>query len=559
LNSPANPDIIIASSLQKIFPDWQPVENKVPLTVLQNDLISFQVAARWKGDKWVWANIRLESEIPAAVRAVKLSPSAYPAPVVTDPGYERIQPGLFPDRLAALPEGRLPQGRRFKLIPGQFRALWIDVETNEEAGGVYPVRIIAEDDAGQNLFSAEARVEIIPVKLPEGKVFHTEWFHADCLADYYRVPVFSDEHFAILENFISAAVRRGINTLLMPLFTYPLDTGEGGARTTIQLVGVRRNKSSQAPDYAFDFTLLDRWVRMCERLGVRYFELSHLFSQWGAKYAPKIFADVDGVTEAIFGWHTPGNGAEYKLFLSAFLPELDQHLRALGIAERCFVHVSDEPDNLSLDAYREARQTVASLLKGYTIIDAISDIEFYQSGAAAHPIPAINKIEPFLDAKVPELWTYYCVSQSKDVSNRFFSMPLSRARILGVQLYKYRIEGFLHWGFNFYNSQLSLRHIDPYAVTDADEGFPSGDPFVVYPGPDGMPEESVRLMAMDAAFRDIRALTLLENLAGRQQVIEMIDRLLDNPTFTSYPYSDEPLLLLRRNVNMMIGDVYGKK
>jgi len=509
---------------------------------------------RWNGQGWTWANIRLETNIPAAVtvRAVKLSPSAYPAPPTVGKGYERVTPGLFPDRLAALPEGR-----RFKLMPGQFRSLWIDIETNAyAAGGTYTIKVIADDDAGQCLFSAETEIEVIPVCLPESNMYHTEWFHADCLADYYQVPVFSDEHFSIIENFIRTAVHRGINTLLTPLFTYPLDTAVGGSRTTVQLVDVKYNSADH--HYTFDFSLLDRWVHMCERLGVKYFELSHLFSQWGAKYAPKIIADVDGAIQNIFGWHTLGNSPEYKMFLSAFLPELDRHLRTLGIAERCFVHISDEPSCNNMDTYNDARQTVAALMPGYTIIDALSDFEFYQTGAASHPIPAIDHIQPFLDANVPQLWTYYCVSQSKDVSNRFFSMPLSRTRILGVQLYKYHIEGFLHWGFNFYNSQLSLRAIDPHCVTDADEAFPSGDPFLVYPGSDGQAEESIRLMAIDAAFRDIRALTLLEKLSGRQEAESLINILLDNPTLSSYPYSDEPLLLLRLNVNRAIRDAANK-
>jgi len=39
--------------------------------------------------------------------------------------------------------------------------------------------------------------------LPKQKTQHTEWFHADCLADYYRVDVWSEEHWRIVENFIA--------------------------------------------------------------------------------------------------------------------------------------------------------------------------------------------------------------------------------------------------------------------------------------------------------------------------------------------------------------------
>ena len=84
-------------------------------------------------------------------------------------------------------------------------------------------------------------------------------------------------------------------------------------------------------------------------------------------------------------------------------------------------------------------------------------------------------------------------------------------RILGVQMYKYQLDGFLHWGYNFYNSEKSLYPIDPYRCTDASGAFPSGDPFLVYPGADRKPEESIRLMLMDEAMNDLRAMYLLEN------------------------------------------------
>src|SRR5690554_7174209 len=52
----------------------------------------------------------------------------------------------------------------------------------------------------------------------------------------------------------------------------------------------------------FPYTTLFRshqWVEMCNRLGIEYFEFSHLFTQWGAAHAPKIMALVDGKLQQI--------------------------------------------------------------------------------------------------------------------------------------------------------------------------------------------------------------------------------------------------------------------
>ena len=127
-------------------------------------------------------------------------------------------------------------------------------------------------------------------------------------------------------------------------------------------------------------------------------------------------------------------------------------------------------------------------------------------------------------------------------------MPLSVTRIIGLQLFKYGIEGFLQWGFNFYNSQCSLRSIDPFAVTDADSAFPSGDSFTVYPGENGA-VESVRSEVFYEALQDMRALNLLSNLIGKSSTISLIEKDFGKITFTDYPRGTEYMLKLRKIIN----------
>ena len=71
--------------------------------------------------------------------------------------------------------------------------------------------------------------------------------------------------------------------------------------------------------------------------------MSHLFSQWGAKYAPKVVATVNGKKEKIFGWHTPAVG-EYTKFLESFLPQLTAKIRKWEIADVTYFHISDEQE-----------------------------------------------------------------------------------------------------------------------------------------------------------------------------------------------------------------------
>ena len=150
------------------------------------------------------------------------------------------------------------------------------------------------------------------------------------------------------------------------------------------------------------------------------------------------------------------------------------------------------------------------------------------------------------------LWTYYCTGQWKEVSNRFMAMPSARTRILGVQLYLYKISGFLHWGFNFYNSQYSSQAHQSVCGNGRRRSISVRRCILVYPGEGGVPEESIRLMLMQV-MQDVRAFELLESLVGREKVCEIIAEGTDEPiTFKRYPKRKEWLLALREQVNAEI-------
>ena len=339
--------------------------------------------------------------------------------------------------------------------------------------------------------------------------------------------------------------------LLTPVHTPPLDTAVGGERTTTQLVDVTLDDG----EYSFNFDKLDRWIEMCNRVGIRYFEVAHLFTQWGAGHAPKIMATVNGEYKRIFGWETDATSEEYIRYLRAFLTAFLAHMRARGDDKRCYFHISDEPNKLHIDRYRAVKESVADILEGYPIMDALSNFEFYQDGLVELPIPASDHIEPFIEAGVKGLWTYYCCSQAVGVSNRFIAMPLWRTRSIGLQLYRYNIVGFLHWGYNFYNNMHSRDAINPYLDTCAGYAFPAGDAFSVYPAHDGSALESVRILSFYEALQDVRALRLAETLCGRERVIEEIERIFgEEIRFDKCAKSAKPLLEIREKINEMIAN-----
>lgn len=540
----------LLSSLEKCFLDESIDEKKeyISGTCLKNELFHFEAAFQLAPEEGFkdFYYLTVESPIAEKIRVSRIEVVPVQYAGGGDEHYLRTEPGLYPDVMQPLEaNGRIA-------VTNNLKSLMVEVDTHGiEKAGEYPVKLMFKKDNSEETKSAVFNLKIIDAVLPKQELIFTQWFYCDCLKQYYNVDTFSDEHFRIIENFAKTAVKYGINMLLTPVFTPPLDTYVGGERETTQLVGIKLDNGV----YSFDFSLLGRWVEMCNRIGIEYFEIPHFFTQWGAKAAPKITATVDGEYKKLFGWETEATSREYSDFLSAFIPALLDYMKSLdGADKRCRFHISDEPSDVHLESYLAAKGLVAPLLKGYKIMDALSDYRFYSSGAVDNPIPSIAHIEPFAENNVPDLWGYYCVAENVKVSNRFMSMPSYRNRIIGLQLYKYNIAGFLHWGYNFYNNQFSYAPVNPFMNTDGEYFAPGGDTFSVYPGPDGAPWESVRLLVFYDAIQDISALKLCEKLYGREYVMRIIEDGIEPITFANYPHSDEYLLGVREKINSAIAN-----
>jgi hypothetical protein len=77
--------------------------------------------------------------------------------------------------------------------------------------------------------------------------------------------------------------------------------------------------------------------------------------------------------------------------------------------------------------------------------------------------------------------------------------PLVGTRILHWINWRYRLDGFLHWGWNFWTA-------DPFQ--NPGDRLPPGDSFIVYPGSEG-PLDSIRWEMMREGIQDYEEFRLL--------------------------------------------------
>lgn len=533
-------DIRTLSSLEKVRPEMTLAAPQYTKgSVLLNEVFSYQIA--YKAFPLTYGQefaLEVESDLEDAIslfltRQVPVLLPRYWNEI--DNNYISDVPGLFPDVLEPYTDYIMVSSRNFSSV-------WVSVQTTADTKPgkhTITIRFRNKDNneiQGESIFT----LEVIPAVLPKSDIPFTQWFHCDCLATYYNVPILSEEHWALIDNFMQMATAHGLNMILTPVITPALDTRVGHERPTMQLVGI----SYADGKYTFDFTLLARWLELCKKNGMEYLEIAHLFTQWGAEHAPKII--VNG--EKKFGWETDALSPEYKDFLSQFLPALTDYLRANWDASKVYFHISDEPHAKHIDHYGELFHFVKPLLGEFKQMDAISSYEMFKKGFIETPVVVTSEIKSFLDNNVDCMWTYYCCGQGcLNLSNRFMALPSYRNRVMGLQLYKFNMKGFLQWGYNFYYGKLSTHPINPYLVNDTDGAFPAGDSFSVYPGPKGA-WPSLRIKVFLEAIQDRRALKLLESYIGKEEVVKMIDA-EGEIDFFNYPSDSQYLLRLREWVN----------
>lgn len=546
------------SSLEKIrcssISDVQEIES---LSLLKGEHLSYQVVISSESINYCEIEVSSKLDQYISVYSVKNAIMDFPKHKNTvDKNYITDEPGLMPDILMPLEE----QNNIVRLNNG-FATLWIDICLPENfTAGKYnvnvnissntPVPPHAVPSEPVNI-TKQMEIEVIDAVLPKQQTMFTQWIHLDCISSVYNIPVFSDEHWSLIKKYVKMAADTGINLIMTPVITPPLDTAPNTRRACTQLVKIKK----EADVYTFDFSLLDKWITLCKKYGIENFEICPLFSQWGLEYAPNILVEENGKEEYKFGWHVKAQDESYKHFLNAFLPALVNHLKKMGIFENCYFHISDEPSKEHIANYMYAYNVIKPLIGTAKTIDALSNIDFYEKGLVDNPVCCIAEIEPFIEKNVENLWGYYCNTEGEKVSNRFLSMPMSRNRIIGLQMYKFGIVGFLHWGYNFYFSQYSKYEIDAFTTTSADGAYPSGDSFSVYPGKHG-PLLSTRAMVFREALQDIELCRLLEKKIGKEKVVELIESEAGMKiTFCDYPHNNQYIPSVTSKIKQLLAEI----
>jgi len=483
--------------LTKVFPDTPASKqgNRVGMQGGANEYLSGQVAVR--GDKELrglsarWGSLRHCEQsyvIPGTSlrwRFVGFIPVKRNTPNTALSNLVRAAPCEIPDPLLEVEQVDLPAGRT--------QPIWLTVYVPPDAPpGKYEGRFhIGNDEASGEI---DVSLEVYPFVLPEERhLWVTNWFNAGRIARFHKVAPWSNEHWSLLQKYAENMAAHRQNVVLTP----------------VSLIKVIRQREGQL---SFDYSHFNRWVRLFEKAGVcQRIEIGHVahFGEGGWRSNEIVLRNITARDRETGKPVTlpPDKG------LALLLRDLERHLSEQGWLEKAMIHVADEPSLHNIDSWREASRFVYRAAPRLRRIDAIETRDF--SGDLEIWVPKLNYLpgwlEDFRAAQLPgnELWFYTCLHPQGYYPNRLLDYPLVATRILHWINWRYRLDGYLHWGWNFWSDK-------PFE--NPGDRLPPGDSFIVYPRKDG-PLDSIRWEMMREGIQDYEEFRLLaektERVIGR--------------------------------------------
>lgn len=410
-----------------------------------------------------------------------------------------------------------------ELKRNETRAVWCELRIPAEAApGLYTVRLALYQGnrlaAEEKVAEAEVSVEVLDYAMPTAaqQKFHLDlWQHSSNIARKHEVPLWSDAHFTVLEQYVRSLGELGQKAVTLVVSEIPwmgqCCFEEQRMKANLFEYSIIPVTKKADGTFVYDYSPMQRYIDLCARYGIdRELSLYGLANVW---------------SHGIEGFETPApdypdglrvryldeqDGA-YKFMnsaadLDAYIVSLEQYFLTTGQMDRVRL-AADEPGDV--EAYRRSISHLKQIAPAFRCKAAINHAEFVPE-FGEEVFDFAPYIEP-LSREYDKLCEYKRTMQGKrflwyvccgpDYPNTFLHSNLIESWFIGVLTSYAGLDGFLRWNYTVWND-------DPRA--DVRYGnWPAGDTNFVYPAANGAPLKTLRYMALK---RGIQFYELLERL-----------------------------------------------
>ena len=437
----------------------------------------------------------------------------FSAPYVLDEGdvryyyqdFIKYNDGEYPDILS--------DAETIKVGAECSQSVWVVAEVKAEAlAGLCTFDAVVTTTVGEFTFPCSVRVYNVTVPDADKAEFYLEYFLDPFTGMAGKR--WGEDRMKFLRSYAESLKmirNNSIDIIAIPLL---LDGG---------------SKRVSDTEWDLDFTYFDKYVDfILENVPTKRFAIRSVIASVNGDVMPMI--ERNGKTVDV-----KYNTSDAEKWLYAYFNGIYKFFERKGLLDMLQFRLQDEPHYT--DCWIWAREICAKAAPG---IKCGEPLDEHPSGLGLQGyidtyIPRINVYEPGADyydrmrAEGKELWVYSCCFPEEAWwLNKFIDHPHNHSRLMSWACYKRKIQGFLHWGYNYW-SETSLYGTAPGARF-------KGDGFIVYPDKENLRViPSNRLLATAEGIIEYELLKLVEKADPVEA--EAICALLTR-TFTDY--DDDP-------------------
>ncbi len=418
------------------------------------------------------------------------------------------------DALLPIEDSAFAEGHTF----AKRLALYLCVEADGSAPpGSYTGELCILDGADETKISLQCRVSSAKVPpLSSCRLGMLNFFAYDNLAAQHHVEKAGSEYWRLFEAYVKAQIEMRCTHILLPPGEAVFKDGK--------LAG-------------FDFSMAERAGQIARSAGAKWLcggPVAHWHDWEDAEYYPE-WDTRTGVT-------TQEGYLQLRLYFTGWASVIERNRW-----NHCMVQsLADEPQTANDGTYRILAGIFRRFLPGIPVIDAVETTNL--GGGIDIWVPKQDTYEKWraeyerLKAAGEEMWFYTCAFPAGPIMNRSMDLPLTVSRLLLWMGARYRLSGFLHWGFNYYiGSDIWHSACCPHKGAL----LPAGDAHIVYPGKNG-PLKSMRFEAQRAGAEDYELLVQAAEISP-----EETDLLIQSVCKDFRTYTRDGSVLLRARERLL--------
>ncbi len=364
------------------------------------------------------------------------------------------------------------------------------------------------------------------------------WQHPCNWARVYDVPYYESQHMEIIDNYMEGMSRLGQKVCCLIVSDYPWAGQrcykvEENHMNLFELNIVKVSKDING-NIKCNFSAMDKYIEIAERHGIlEEINIFGILCNWDARDFGNPLKDYrDPIRVSYFDEDT--HSIRYlstKEEIRCYLKLVFNHIQELGLWDRTMI-MSDEPNNPILFKQAEELLNDAAGNKGIKIKCAIHDPNFLGEyggnikSISLNTCQLIDNISKLDDVRNnvskkggKMTWFSCCFPQQLNI---FLKSPLIESRLIGWFTYYMELDGFLRWAYGIWPGDV-LKN-----ASYKKEKWAAGDMFIVYPGKNGKPMESIRLKNIIHGIQDWLLLKAIEDRIDKETVFQRLEQLLGN-------------------------------